>query len=137
MGNYTKLYGEICLKENNLKEFKKKYNKTLSGWLCFDKLFIVDKNKEYSEIRLNFNPFKHSFKLLGYPSNFEEFLGFFRDNLNLIEYFKIIGYVEDDLFFIFEADSNETPKHKLKMFKIKDIHNYEYCDRCHGNFLKV
>lgn len=139
MGNYSKVYGKVWLKPNKLKEFIERYERVLSVYPKFKELFM---QKETDLIKddsigctLHFNPLYNSFKLLGYPSYFEHFNGFFRDSMDLIDYFDIIADVEDCCCYIFNGGAEEG--FTLKMFRTDEgITQCENHLRWHDEFIR-
>jgi len=140
MGNYSKVYGEIWLKPKSLDVFKKKYNKSLSNYPDFDKMFIIE-DIDYEEsmgAKLHFNPLYHSFKLLGYPDYLDEFLSFFRDGDKFIDGFKIMADVEDDSCFIFDGWFEAENPFRLKLFRVNEgITDNETYVKWHSLFLET
>ena len=141
MGNYTKLHGKIYIKdEKSLETFKKRWNESLEDWLKFDKLFIEDiyqdKERNYYFAKIHFNPKSNAFKLVGYPSNFEEFFSFFRNNTDLIEAFSIFGDIEDDLFMFWDydeyyKDEECSMQHDLKIIEKSTLKESERAKKWH------
>jgi len=138
MGNYSELYGKITFgNKSNLKEFKKRYN-NLFFELDFNKLFVIYQDKYSDYIDLFFNPLYNSFKLLGYPTFFNEFMGLFRDSSDIIYYFHIFGDVEDESFFIFKGNSYEKNTFQIKLFRTDNgIIENEHYNLWHEDFLKT
>jgi len=137
MGNYSKVYGKVWLKPNKLREFIQRYEKILSDYPKFDKIFINQNiiKDDCIGCALHFNPLFNSFKLLGYPDYFEEFNGFFRDSLDLIDFFEILANVEDCCCYIFNGGDEDG--FTLKMFRTDEgITEDKHHLRWHKSFIE-
>ena len=139
MGTYTNLYGKISINKNDIKSFENKFNKYFErfGWeITFSKVFqVIIPYEDAQYVYLYFYPERNSFKLFGYPNNFTEYFGFYKENMKLIEYAKIFGDIEDGSHLFLEIKNNDENEFKMNVIDIDTIINVGSFEKWHKEFI--
>ena len=100
MGNYTTVWGKIVVSALHYQDLLKYLSQVyVHGFEEPIKFFTITYRETARDYELWFKP-NVNFKLLGYPSYFDEFVSLFEDMLPIIEYCKISGYDESHATFV-------------------------------------
>ncbi len=109
MGNYTALSGKVRFESiGQLEKFKEIYEKEMPEYVDVNDFFIEELDERFQEYTLYINPKYNQFKLIGYPTEFDTFFSFFKDNKKLYWYCEIFGMEEDSgiIHIYFDEETN-------------------------------